>query len=354
MFLIYFPQLVSGPFVRYEDQRDQLFSFHKFNLDSIVRGFERFLWGCFKKLVIADRIAVVTGNIFFDWNRFTGFYIIFGVCCFAFQLYADFSGCMDIMLGVSEMFQITLPENFKRPFFSTSYAEFWRRWHITLGTWAKDYVLYPLLKTKPFARMGKAAKDRWGKKIGREIPTFAGMIIIWFLIGLWHGGSAKFMFCSGIIPCIYLLGGRILSPYLNRLTHILGIKTDCFSYRLFLRIRTTILVMSTWLIMASGSLRVSLQKFRQIIPLNNPYIFFGKNMYSTGLDGKDFLLLWICLLIVLVVDTMEEHGIDVRKSLSGQNTLFRWGVLYALMFAVIVFGKYGPGYNAADFIYGGM
>lgn len=202
--------------------------------------------------------------------------------------------------------------------------------------------------------MGKAAKDRWGKKIGREIPTFAGMIIIWFLIGLWHGGSAKFMFCSGIIPCIYLLGGRILSPYLNRLTHILGIKTDCFSYRLFLRIRTTILVMSTWLIMASGSLRVSLQKFRQIIPLNNPYIFFGKNMYSTGLDGKDFLLLWICLLIVLVVDTMEEHGIDVRKSLSGQNTLFRWGVLYALMFAVIVFGKYGPGYNAADFIYGGM
>ncbi|KAA3387769.1 MBOAT family protein, partial [Akkermansia muciniphila] len=146
LFTCYFPQLVSGPITRYGEMEPQFFGKRTFDPKRIQFGLERMLWGLFKKLVISDRLAIIVSTVYADFYNYNGFYILFAVFIFAFRLYADFSGCMDIVLGASEIFGITLPENFDTPFFSETISEFWRRWHITLGLWSKDYILYPLLK----------------------------------------------------------------------------------------------------------------------------------------------------------------------------------------------------------------
>ena len=171
LFAGYFPQLTSGPITRFDEMAPQLFTGHSLNHQQILFGFERILWGCFKKMVVADRAAILVGTLFDNFENYTGLYWLVGILFYALQLYADFSGCMDIVLGVSECFGITLPENFNLPFASCSMTEFWRRWHITMGAWFKDYLLYPILKSSLFQRIGKVARTKFGKKFGKKIIT---------------------------------------------------------------------------------------------------------------------------------------------------------------------------------------
>lgn len=187
----YFPQMSSGPFVKYDEISTSLYGGTKFNYDSCVTGGLRVIWGVFKKLVISQRLAIIVNTVYGDYHTYSGWYVVVAAVAFTLQLYTDFSGAMDIALGVSKCFGISLPENFNTPFYSTSIAEFWRRWHITLGGWLREYIFYPIQRSNAFRRLKKWCKNHWGKDYEKKfnLPMYLGMFITWFLIGAWHGGS---------------------------------------------------------------------------------------------------------------------------------------------------------------------
>lgn len=160
---MYFPVMISGPILKYREDGEQFFQPHFFDYTHVTRGMQRMLWGYFKKLIISERMAIIVNTVYGNYADYPGGYIWIGTICFAFQLYTDFSGCMDIVLGMSETFGIRLPENFERPFFSKNISEYWRRWHITLGIWMKEYVFYPLLRTSFFIKFGKKLRKCFGK-----------------------------------------------------------------------------------------------------------------------------------------------------------------------------------------------
>ena len=339
--------MISGPFVRYNYMEKELFEAKKFNWDNIFLGFYRIIYGLMKKLVIADQLGIFVNAVFDNYTTYTGFYIIIAVILYAIQIYADFSGCMDIVYGASKMYGIDLLENFDSPFFSKNLSEFWRRWHISLGTWAKDYIMYPLLKSDLFQKLGKKCKKDFGKKAGKLIPTVLAILILWLLIGLWHGTSFRYIFAAGILPWIYLTLGQIFEDSIKRLTKKLHIKTNCFSFRLFQSLRTFGLMCIVWLIACSPSLLGSLDVIKHI------FVFFDTTIISElpQLPSKIILL---CCILVLVVDYLNYKGINVFEKFKDQNIWFRWFILFALIIIILIFGAYGPGYDASEFIYGGF
>ena len=193
LYMIYFPHILQGPIARHKKLAGQLSEGHSFQYRDICFGLQRVLWGFFKKLVIADRFAVLVNEIFNNYEQYEGQYFIIAIFSCAVQLYCDFSGCMDIAIGVSECFGIHLEENFKRPFYSKSAAEFWRRWHITLGAWFKDYVYMPMVINPRLIKLSKKAKDRFGSRFGKSLMTVIPLAIVWLLTGLWHGTGIDYI-----------------------------------------------------------------------------------------------------------------------------------------------------------------
>lgn len=195
LFVSYFPQILQGPIGRHSRLAEQLYEGHSFDLQRICRGIQRILWGFFKKMILADWSAVFVDAIFGNPDQYNGL-AIFGVLFYSIQLYADFSGGMDVVIGISEMFGIVLDENFKRPYFSTSITDFWHRWHITLGTWMKDYVFYPLTLSKSMVKFRKAAKKKLGKKISVKLPICVSNLIVFF-------SGRSMAWCCMEIHCIW-------------------------------------------------------------------------------------------------------------------------------------------------------
>ena len=352
--VLWFPATICGPFTRYGELAGSLFARHDFDYDRFKFGAYRLLYGLFKKLVIANRIAGYTGVIFSPtYSGYTGAYIVVAALLYAFQLYSDFSGCMDIMLGVSEMFQVSLPENFRRPFFSQNLSEFWRRWHITLGQWAKDYVMYPLLKSRPFVSLGDWSKKAFGKKQGKRVPTYAAMLVLWLVIGFWHGGTLRHVFASGVLPWFIIVGGQICQPLLDKLGKLLHVDKSRFSYRLFCSLRTFFFMCMTWVFFASTSVGRGFWMLKNMLIEHNAWVLADKSLGEIGLATEDIFILFVSFVIVLLVGVLQEKGIKLRESFEKQGLVFRWVFLLAAIFAVMVFGVYGPGYNAADFIYRG-
>lgn len=347
LFACYYPIMISGPFVRYNHMEKELFEEKKLNWDNIFVGFYRIIYGLMKKLVIADQLALLVNTIFDNYTTYTGFYIIFAVILYAIQIYADFSGCMDIVYGASKMYDIKLVENFDSPFFSKNLTEFWRRWHISLGTWAKDYIMYPLLKSNLFQKLGKNCKKKFGKKYGKLIPTVLAILILWLLIGLWHGASFRYIFAAGVLPWIYLTLGQIFDDDIKKINKKLHIKTDCFSFRLFQSLRTFGFMCIIWLVACSPSLLGTIDVVRNI------FIFFDTTIIDK-LPEIPSLVILICCILVLIVDYLNYININVFEKFKEQNLIFRWLVLFTIIIIILIFGAYGPGYDASEFIYGGF
>lgn len=354
LLLGFFPLMTSGPIVRYKETAQDICGGHKFDYERVTFGIQRIVWGCFKKLVISERLAVIVNTVYGDYNAYPGFYIILAMCCFSLQLYTDFSGCMDIVLGAADVFGITLPENFETPFFSKNVSEFWRRWHITLGIWLKEYVLYPVLHSGIFRKFKKACKKALGKKWGERIPLYTGMFISWFLIGYWHGGTWNYIFGVGLWFWFVIVSGEILTPLFHKLAQVLRVNRECFSYKLFQCLRTFAIVSVGLAFFRAPGAKEGVRILMAVGKEWNPYVLFGQNILTLGLDLPDFIVTIAGCLALLVVSILQYRGGSVRKQLAKQNLVFRWAVYLVLFFAVIIWGKYGAQYNAADFIYQGF
>ena len=347
LFTCYYPVMISGPIVRYEQMKKELFELRNFCFNNVLYGAERIVYGLLKKMVIADQLGVIVNAIFSQYNIYSGIYLVIGVIFYAIQIYADFSGCMDIVIGASKMYGVVLPENFKSPFFSRNLSEFWRRWHITLGLWAKDYIMYPLLISKSFQGLAEKCKNKFGKKIGKKIPTIIAIFILWLIIGIWHGASYKYIFAAGILPWIYLTISELCEPAFKKLSDILHINKEKFSYRLFESIRTIALMCLIWLLVLAPSFLSGFDVISNIFKISNLDL-------RLTLPQIPYMVILIAGIIVFIVDYLQYKDKDVLELFNRQGIIFRYIVIFFILYLILVYGAYGFGYNPADFIYGGF
>ncbi len=350
LFGCYFPQMTSGPICRYEEVAEQLYKGNRFDYKMVTFGLQRILWGFFKKLVVADRLSFFVDAVYEKPHNYSAFYIWIATFAFAIELYADFSGAMDIIIGVSECFGVRLPENFNVPFTAKSIQEFWQRWHITLGTWLKDYIMYPIQKSGFMVVLSEKCRRKWGKR-GKRVTTYLCMLCLWLAMGMWHGSSWKYIIGEGIWYWMVIVLGKECEPLFKRMIRILHIKTDCFSYRLFQSIRTFIVFSVGMIFFKAVTLK---EAFRLIaLSVSMDKITAMQTIVGIGLDGREWFICLLGMAVMLIVDLLHEKT-SVREALAGQNIVFRWFIYLLLIFSVLLWGKYGPEYNAADFIYQGF
>lgn len=352
LFVSWFPQIIQGPISRYDQLAEQLYEPHSFQYERVKFGIQLMMWGWFKKLVIADRVAVFVNQVFDRYTEYTGFYAILGVIGYTIQIYGDFSGGMDIARGVSQIFGIDLTLNFKRPYFATSIPEFWRRWHITLGAWCRDYIFYPISLSKFFGKLGKNSRKLLGDRIGKQVPVIFAQLITFFVIGVWHGAEFKYI-AYGLYQAVFIIGGILFEPYIIRLTEFLRINTKAFSWKLFQIIRTFILIVIGRFFSRGASFGAAVWMMRHSLDFN-PGVLFNGGIFTLGLTQKDFILLGICLIFWIMISTIQECGYSVRELIARQNAVFRWIIYLVGIFAIVIFGIYGIGYDAKSFIYRGF
>lgn len=350
---MYFPMILSGPILRYREDGEQFFEPHTFDYKQVTFGLQRMVWGFFKTLVISERMNLLVNTVYGNYEQYPGVYIWLAAIAYAYQLYTNFSGCMDIVLGMSQTFGIKLPENFETPFFSKNISEYWRRWHSTLGVWMKEYVFYPLLRTNAFTRLGKKMKERFGKKRGKQLTTFIGMFILWFTVGIWHGGDWKYVIGSGLLHWFYIVSGELLTPFFNRFMESCHINPQSKWMDLFRMVRTFLLVCIGLVFFRADSVAVAVKMLWKAVSVWNVGALLDGSVFTLGLDFIEFTIAVVSLLILLAVSWLQQKG-PVRERIAAKKLPVRWVIWYALLFYTILLGYYGPGYSAAEFIYQGF
>lgn len=351
LFMSFFPQIVQGPIPRHNKLAHQLYEGHGFDYTRLCHGLQLGLWGLFKKLVISERLAIPVNYLFENYAAYSGPILLFAGMLYGLQVYTDFSGGMDIGRGVAQILGIELELNFEQPYFSTSVEGFWRRWHITMGNWMKDYIFYPLSMSKAFTGLGRKCRKLMGQYVGNRIPPFIAMFIVYVTVGFWHGPSWNFI-AYGIWNGLFIMTGILLDDVYARVRRLLGMKEQSETYRLFCIVRTFVIISFGRFFSRSVSLTNALDMFKRTF-MNWKNITFLTNgtLLTTGLNTANWFVLCAFLLMLLWVDIRHERQISLREAIDRQPLLFRWGIYVGVVVLILIFGYYGPSYNAADFIY---
>lgn len=350
LFVSYFPQLIQGPIGRWSKLANQLFESRDLDYDNLKYGLQLALWGYFKKVMISDRAAIIVNSIFSDYTSYPGAMVFLSVIFYGIQIYGDFSGGIDIVRGFSQMLGIKMSINFRQPFFATSIANFWRRWHITLGTWLKDYVFFPLNFSKPLAKLNRAGRKLLGAKWGKHISISLSTFIIYFIVGIWHGSGFKYM-AFGIWNGTIISISNILAPYYLKSKSRLGISDNDRWYRLFMIIRTNILVSIGRFFTRAPGFMVAMSMIGHTFSNFNIGQVNMDMFRGLGLSSENWLILFISLGILLFVDYAGEKGLDLRKVLEEKSFATNFAVILASVSFFIVYVIYAAGYIPTDFIY---
>ncbi len=354
LFLCFFPQMITGPISRFCELED-MYEGRGLSYQNLTYGAQRILWGFFKKLVLAERVGVLVTAIWGDPWQYNGFYSWIAFVAFPLQLYADFSGCIDIALGTAELFGISLPENFNSPFFSRTTQEFWQRWHITLGTWTKDYILYPVLKCSAMQKLSRFLQKKWGKKNGKLAVTAVGMFCVWLFIGLWHG-EMKYVVGESLWYWILLMLGEIFAKRCKKWKNTLGITEDSFSWHLFQSLRTFLIYAIGIVFFRADNLKEAFSFLGDVGGVLigrhfNPWVLFDGSMEMLGISSADLWVIFWGVVLLFVVGALREKYGYAREWVSRQLLPFRWLVWCGLFLFVVLYGKYGAQYDSVNFIY---
>ncbi len=350
LYMTYFPQILQGPIPRHKRLAIQFVEDRTFDYKIFCFGLQRAIWGYFKKLVIADRFAIIVKTVFGNTEKYGGQYIIVAVLASAVQLYCDFSGCMDIALGISESFGIKLDENFSRPFFSRSAAEFWRRWHITLGAWFKDYVYMPMVINSKLIKISKKIKDRIGMRASKNFMTIVPLAIVWLLTGLWHGTGLDYILWGCYWGLIIIIS-TIFAPEIKKFDEKLKINTNSKGWHVFQMFRTFIIFCGGRLLTVPGDIMITLKTVKSLCTTWNPWIWVDQSLYGLGLDRPNFWVGIFALVFMVIMSILQERGVHIRETVSKWFLPIRWIVYIVAIFTVLILGKYGPGFDAASFVY---
>lgn len=350
LFVSFFPQMVQGPISRFDQLSPQLLAGRKLDFTDLKYGIQLAMWGYFKKMVIADRAAVLVNTVLDEPWSYSGSVIAVGVLFYCIQLYGDFSGGIDITRGVARMFGIDLAENFRRPLYATSLTDFWRRWHITLGAWMRDYVFYPLSLSKPFGKLGKFTRKHVKGKLGKIIPTSLATFIIYFIIGIWHGANWRYVafgFWNGAIITASLL----LAPQFLKWKQALHINDKSLGWYLFQLARTNILVFfGRYITRAPRFLTAVWMVKETFLHPNLPDLYNG-TLLTLGLAGSDFLILFAGVATMLCAEWYQEKRGRIRPMLERRSPFVQWLAILVPLVVLFCFGVLRADYISSDFIY---
>ena len=349
VFLSYFPHVVQGPIDRFGQFREQIKDGVTFDAQKLVYGAELTLWGFFKKLVVADRLGIIIDKVFDGWQGLEGIVLIGAVALYSIQIYADFSGCIDIVTGISEMLGIGLKKNFNHPYLSRSMGEFWRRWHISLQEWFKDYVYFPVSASALMRNVKKRLRDRGKSRAAERFATCFPILVVWMVTGIWHGADWKFV-AWGLFHAAVLIGSALLEPAFGAVNRRLGIRTENPAWRVWQMARTFVICCAGRVFFRAQSLPAAIGMLHV---MERSRLAFGelwsKLVEYSGAE-PDLWVTLVAMLILCVVDVIQEKT-RLREALSRRNIALRWFLIYACLFIVLIFGVYGPGYGATNFIY---
>ena len=337
LFVSFFPQLVAGPIERSKNlliQMENLEKIKRFDYDRITEGLTLILFGYFQKMVIADRAAILVDTVFNGYYEYNSMSLILAAVFFAIQIYCDFGSYSLIAIGTAKVMGINLMDNFNTPYFSRSIKEFWGRWHISLSTWFRDYLYIPL----------------GGNRCSNIRKSFN--ILVTFLVsGLWHGANFTFIAWGAIHGIFHIIEEQlkhIKEKYLNRFK----IKTNAFSFALIEIIITFIIVDLAWIFFRAATIHDAIHYIKRIFTRIDLWTLFDGTLYSLGLDIFEMNILIIALFILISFDLVKYIKKEsIFEFLSKQNLYFRWFVMLFLIFYIIVYGKYGVGFDPKQFIY---
>lgn len=346
--MTFFPLMIEGPIVKVREVADSLYEGCDFNYKNLKYGYLRILFGFLKKLVIADRAALLVDRVF-D-GGYSGGLVIVAMVLYAVQIYMEFSGCMDIVLGIGRIFGVKIPENFKQPFFSKDISEFWRRWHVTLGRWLKDYVFFPLAMSKRNLKINIVSHKKMPRFLADAMTSFIPLFGVWSIMGLWHGFGIKY-FVYGMYYYVLILAGMLLKPVFDWFIVKTKTKTNCFSFRAFQVLRTCSLVIIGLTLFRSESLSNFCEIISSIIHFNQ----YSTTSIASIMGGlHNLVVLLVASLAVFAFDLAKYKDIDAEDWLERQNFPFRYIVFLGALFVVLIFGMYGYGYDPSSFIYEGF
>ncbi len=333
LFVSFFPQLVAGPIERSKNLLKQVNKTYRFDYDKMREGLLIMLWGYFLKLVVADRVAIVVDTVYGDYAQYGGVYIIVASVLFAFQIYCDFAGYSTIAIGAAEILGFSLMENFNCPYFSLSIGEFWRRWHISLSSWFRDYLYIPLGGN----RKGTTRK-------------YVNLMIVFLVSGLWHGAAGTYV-VWGFIHGVYQVIGGLTRPMRNQCNQIFALKPDSIGHKALSALITFILVDFAWIFFRAESLSAAIEMIKSMVHLGNISILWNGALYDLGIGFKSFLVLMFGIAVLLFADFMKYKGIQIRKVILEQELWCRWICYLSMALFILVFGIWGGSYDAASFIY---
>lgn len=348
LFVSFFPQLIQGPISRFDDLAQSLFEKHQFEVQTVIFGVQRVLWGYFKKLVIADRLLPAVNTIIHGPEEYKGAFVLVGMVYYAAELYADFTGGIDITIGIAQILGIRVAENFNRPYFSKNIAEYWRRWHITMGTWFKDYMFYPISICGPMRNLSKWSRKHMGDFIGKRLPVYISTIFVWFVTGLWHGASWNFI-VWGTMNGVVILISQEFSPFyewFHKKFHL----ENVFAFRLFQVGRTFLLMCSLRLFDCYRDVSTAFKMFGTMFTTWNWGELFNGSLMNLGITMADYGVAMAGIAALFAVSLMNRKQ-NVRERLAAKSLGWQLASIYVLLMAILIFGAYGIGYDASQFIY---
>ena len=350
LFLAFFPQLMEGPIAMYHQTADDLWAGRSLKLDNLIQAAIRMLWGIFKKMVVADRLNTLVVAVFNHYHNYHGCMIVIAAIAYATQLYMEFSGCMDIIIASGQMFGIKLPENFNQPFASKSAAEFWRRWHMTLGVWFKTYIFYPVSMSKLAKKWNKFAKARFGKYIAKLGVSAICLFPVWLANGLWHGARWSYIF-YGMYYFVILFTGLAIEPLRDKVVAALHLNMQSGYYRFLQTAKTWCIIFTGELFFRANGLKAGFSMFFSIFHSFNISCLWNGSLLKLGLDRGDFMAICYGVILAAVVGTVKEKKLLGEEGLYGLKTPLRWTIYYGLILGILILGAYGAGYTQVDMIY---
>lgn len=348
LFVSFFPQLIQGPISRYSDLSKTLYEEHAFDWRNVRFGLERILWGYFKKLVVADAVLPIVSFIVED-EYYSGAWVLMGIIFYGIELYADFTGGIDITIGVAQVFGVKVQENFIRPYFSKSIVEYWRRWHISMGTWFRDYIFYPMSISKTMNTLTKACKNRFGKRIAKRVPVYLATMVTWLATGIWHGASWNFIVWGLLNGVIILITGE-LEPLYKRFRESFPRFTASTGYRGFQVVRTFLLMGSLRMLDCYQDVGMSFRMFVSMFRDFRPGVLTWEEIAYFGLSWQQYMVVLAGVIIMFLVSLAGRTG-SVREKIAAKPYIVRYGIFVTLFLAVVLFGAYGVGFDSTQFIY---
>ena len=336
LFISFFPQLIQGPISRFNDLRQTLFEPHGLCSEELSKGLFRVVFGLFKKLVVADRLLLSVRALVEKPEEYRGIYVLIVVALYAVTLYADFTGGIDMTLGLSQMLGIKLKENFNHPFYSKSIAEYWRRWHITMGTWFRDYIFYPLSVSHFFLKLLKPCRRLFGQYVGGRFPVYIVTLITWFATGLWHGASWNYI-VWGVVNGVVILISQELTPLYKRFHNLLPALGRTRIYGAFQVIRTFWLMCFIRSFDIYANVPLTLRMIGTVFTdITDSWI----GMKPLGLSLVDALPVGIAIILMIMAGKWKP-----------EKPAGLFSACCILGVAILVFGVYGFGYDMRNFIY---